>query len=481
MAKKELYICKNCGRKEVKWFGQCPSCKEYNTAEEIKEDLNTPSNIASIKVTSKKKAKLLKDISENKDNRLITNLTEFDRVMGGGIVSDSITIMTAPPGAGKSTICLQVCDRIVDLGKNVLYASGEESSSQIKGRAKRLNIKNLDKIWILDDSNMDLLAAEIKEKEIDFFILDSINAFYLNEYLPSRANNPTQVLGCSELVRNICKGSDKPISCIMIGQMTKDDELAGSRSLEHLVDTYLRLEGEREDSLRILQAVKNRFGNTDESGFFNMTEEGLECIDNPSEYFMTEREESVIGSSLTVLREGSRPVIAEIESLVSASFSQYPSRIGDSLRKDQLNTLISILEQRAGLNFYNKNVIIKTGGNLKLKDNSSSLAILLAIASSAYKTPLELKSAYLADVGLTGELKKIPNIEQRLKELDRRGYSKAYIAKGYNFKSSFKLDSLKIEECKTIREVINKEIISRKGTKIDDTSEETSSPSKEDS
>lgn len=463
MAKREQYICSNCGRKEVKWFGQCPSCKEYNTAEEIKEDFSAPSNVAKIRAISKKEAILLKDIERNKNDRLLTKIPEFDRVMGGGIVSDSITIMTAPPGAGKSTLCLQVCDKIVDLGKNVLYASGEESSSQIKGRAERLEIKNTDKLLILDDANMDVIAENIKNKNIDFFILDSINSVYLNEYLPSRAGNPSQILGCSELIRSICKQGSKPVSCIMIGQMTKEDELAGSRSLEHLVDTYLRLEGEREDSLRILQAVKNRFGNTDESGFFNMTEEGLESIENPSEYFMTEREEAVVGSALTVLREGSRPVIAEIESLVSASFLPYPSRIGDSLRKDQLNTLISILEQRAGMNFYNKNVIIKTGGNLKLKDNSSSLAILMSIASSGYKTSLELKSAYLADVGLTGELKKIPNIEQRLRELDRRGYTKAYIAKGYNFKSSFKLDNLNLIECKTIREVINKEILSKKG------------------
>lgn len=480
MAKREQYICSNCGRKEVKWFGQCPSCKEYNTAEEIKEDFSSPSNIAKIRVVSKKEAILLKDIERNKNDRLLTKIPEFDRVMGGGIVSDSITIMTAPPGAGKSTLCLQVCDKIVELGKNVLYASGEESSSQIKGRAERLGIKNTDKLLILDDANMDVIAENIKNKNIDFFILDSINSVYLNEYLPSRAGNPSQILGCSELIRSICKQGSKPVSCIMIGQMTKEDELAGSRSLEHLVDTYLRLEGEREDSLRILQAVKNRFGNTDESGFFNMTEEGLESIENPSEYFMTEREEAVVGSALTVLREGSRPVIAEIESLVSSSFSPYPSRIGDSLRKDQLNTLISILEQRAGMNFYNKNVIIKTGGNLKLKDNSSSLAILMSIASSGYKISLELKSAYLADVGLTGELKKIPNIEQRLRELDRRGYTKAYIAKGYNFKSSFKLDNLKLIECKTIREVINKEILSKKGYEsTNDNSFEESSKEKQ--
>ena len=453
MAKiKSSFKCSKCGSISPKWQGQCTQCKEWNTLEEYTE---TPKTNNRGNVYSNKKSTLLKNVKHNSSDRIVSGINEFDRVVGGGLVTDSITILAAPPGAGKSTLCLMICDKMIGLGKKVLYASGEESSSQIKNRAIRLKLKNIDDLWILDDSNMDIVLNEIDEKDIDFLVLDSIQTYYLNGYLPSRPGNPTQVLECADALRQVCKRGDKPISSIIIGQMTKEDELAGNRALEHLVDTYLRLDGDSDESLRILQSMKNRFGNTGETGFFNMTELGLESIENPSEFFMMSRDKAVVGTSLTVIKEGTRPIIAEIESLVSNSFTPYPSRIGDALRREQLNTLISILEQRANINLYNKNVVIKTSGGIKLIEPSVNLAILMTIASSFYKKEIELGSVFIADVGLTGELKKVPNLESRLKELDRLGYKKVYVAKNTKPKGT-KFKNISIIECNTLKEVIDK-------------------------
>lgn len=451
MKNKIQYKCNKCGKTFSKWTGQCTSCKEWNSLEEFIENESNKTKI----ISNGKKAVLLKDVKNNSASRIKTGIIEFDRVMGGGVVNDSVTIMSAPPGCGKSTLCLMICDKLLSLGKKGIYASGEESASQIKNRAIRLGLTNIDKLWIIDDTNLDCVIDELKNTNSDFLILDSIQTFYLNEFLPSRAGNPTQVIECASIITDFCKRNPaKPLMAILIGQMTKDDELAGSRALEHLVDTYLRMYGDSDDTLRILEPIKNRFGNTGENGFFNMTETGLECIDNPSEYFMTERVNPIIGTSLTVLKEGSRPIITEIESIVSKSFTSYPSRIADCLRRDQLNTLIPILEQRAGLNLIDKNVIIKTSGGIKLVEPSSNLAILMTITSSYKKIAIDKKVVFIADVGLTGELKKVPNLETRIKELDRMEYNKVYIAKNALSKP-LTLKKIKIIECETLKDVIN--------------------------
>lgn len=448
MAKiKKAYQCTNCGHSQGVWAGQCPSCKKWGSLVEIvvKEEKNQ--NI----IFEENKAKKLKSIEVNKDLRIKSSYKEFDRVMGDGLIRDSVSILTARPGAGKSTLLLQLSKSYADMGLKVLYVSGEESESQIKSRADRIMAKLPENVWILSTNSMDQAISEIKKIDADIVFLDSIQTFSLREF-DNKQGSPTQTIEVANKAVEIAKDSKKKRAIIMIGHMTKANEMAGLRTLEHLVDTVLILDGESDEDLRVLTTSKNRFGRTGEIGLFSMTEDGLLEISNPSQYFISQRDSDVEGSAIAVTKEGSRLLEVEIESLVSKSFLPYPQRIGDSLRKDELNTLISILQERAGLNLFDYNVIIKTTGGLKLSEPSVNLAIMVSIASSFLKKSVSDKTVFIAEVGLTGELKKVPQIRQRLKELERLGYEKCFIAKNSLDISEFK--SLKVIELANIREVL---------------------------
>ncbi|MBQ3615596.1 MAG: DNA repair protein RadA [Anaerotignum sp.] len=448
---KTVYKCTNCGYKSPKWAGKCPDCGEWNTFEEAEEAKN---NGKVVKAVSKQPVSRLFEVETGNDQRLLTGITEFDRVMGGGIVRDSVTIITSPPGGGKSTLSLMAAAALAKQGHRVLYASGEESDSQIKNRADRILETIEQNIFILADTSMDRVLEAISEVDPDLIILDSIQTFSLAEFLPSRAGNPTQTMECASALVSVAKNKKRPRAALMIGQMNKSDEIAGLRALEHLVDAVLVLEGEGADELRCLVATKNRFGSTGEMGFFTMTEAGLVSIENPSEYFVTKRQkgEDVSGSALTVLKEGSRPVIAEIESLVSASFTPYPSRISETMKKDTMNTLISILEQRGNVKLYDKNVVIKTTGGLYLKEQAANLAVLMSIASSVYNKPIPSNWAFLADVGLTGELKRVPSMESRVKELDRMGFEKVFVPVGGVRETN--LEHMEVVEVKSLSQLL---------------------------
>lgn len=448
MAKiKKAYQCTNCGHSQGVWAGQCPSCKKWGSLVEVvvKEEKNQ--NI----IFEENKAKKLKSIEVNRDLRIKSSYKEFDRVMGDGLIRDSVSILTARPGAGKSTLLLQLSKSYADMGLKVLYVSGEESESQIKSRADRIMAKLPENVWILSTNSMDQAISEIKKIDADIVFLDSIQTFSLREF-DNKQGSPTQTIEVANKAVEIAKDPKKKRAIIMIGHMTKANEMAGLRTLEHLVDTVLILDGESDEDLRVLTTSKNRFGRTGEIGLFSMTEDGLLEISNPSQYFISQRDNDVEGSAIAVTKEGSRLLEVEIESLVSKSFLPYPQRIGDSLRKDELNTLISILQERAGLNLFDYNVIIKTTGGLKLSEPSVNLAIMVSIASSFLKKSVSDKTVFIAEVGLTGELKKVPQIRQRLKELERLGYEKCFIAKNSLDISEFK--SLKVIELANIREVL---------------------------
>lgn len=457
MKTKIYYRCSQCGKENIKWSAKCFECGAYGTMEEFeaavkgKESIKRSTNARIPKNGSLR----LTDVQTENSDRIVSSLGEFNRVMGGGIVRDSVSIITAKPGAGKSTLLLQVAQDIAGQGKKVLYASGEESDSQIKSRAQRILKSISENIYLVTDNSMDEVLAQLDAVDPDLIIVDSIQTFVLEEQQPSRAGSPTQTMECANAMVRIAKNKIRPRAVIFVGQMNKNEEMAGLRALEHLVDTVLVIEGESEEELRELQSTKNRFGSTGEMGFFKMTEEGLLSIDNPSEYFMTIRDEKdkVSGSALTVVREGTRPVILEIESLVSTSFMPYPTRIAEGLKREQLGILISILEQRAKFNLLNKNVVIKTTGGLRVKENAINLGIMMSIVSSFSEKPVPNDAVFIADVGLTGELKKVPSMEQRVRELDRMGFARVYVAKGsFGRRASF--EHIKVIEKKTLQEVI---------------------------
>ncbi|MEC0229884.1 DNA repair protein RadA [Paenibacillus alba] len=455
MKKKTIYKCTSCGQEHPKWQGSCNSCREWNTLEE-EDIINAPSG-GQKGITKKKNViinRLTDTVSQNSD-RIVTKYNEFNRVMGGGIVKDSVTIITAVPGAGKSTLLLQISDDVAKQGLKVLYASGEESDSQIKRRAERVLQNIHQNVWVYSDNSLNNVLGCIDQVDPDLIIIDSIQTFVLEEY-PQRPGSPTQTMECANALLKVAKDAQRPRAIIMVGQMTKDNELAGLRALEHLVDAVLVLEGEEGEELKQLFSTKNRYASTGELGFFTMGEQGLTPIDNPSEFFMTQRDENdvVSGSALTVVKEGTRPIILEIESLVSTTFMPYPSRIAECLKKDHVNTLISIMEQRANMPLHDKNVVVKTTGGMRLKEQSSNLAAIMSIVSSCKNQGIPNDTVFIADIGLTGELKKVPTLEVRVRELERMGFKRVYVALN-GLKSTTTFSTIKVIPCKTLSQVIH--------------------------
>lgn len=450
---KSVFKCSSCGYESSKWVGRCSECGNWNTFEE--KIIENQKNARTAAARTTKPIVRLTEVKSGNSDRIVTGIHEFNRVMGGGIVKDSITIITAKPGAGKSTLLLQVAGDVASKGLKVLYASGEESESQIKSRADRLFDKIEHGVWVYSDNSMDNVLSVVSQVDPDLLIVDSIQTFVLEGFPGSRAGSPTQTMECANELLKLAKDPIRPRAVFLVGQMNKSEEIAGLRALEHLVDTVLILDGDNEEELRGLSVSKNRFGSTWERGYFSMTEIGLESIDNPSEYFMTTRDknERVSGSSLTVVKDGSRPIIVEIESLVSKTYTPFPSRIGECIRREHLNTLISILEQRGKISLYDKDVVIKTTGGLKFKEPAVNLSIIMSIVSSVYDKEIPNDTVFISDVGLTGELKKVPSLELRIRELDRRGFKNVYVAKNALIRT-LDIKNIKVHEVKSLQEVI---------------------------
>lgn len=430
MAKiKTSYICSECGFESPKWYGKCPSCGEWNT---LNEELNSQQtkNSFSNSFSTVNQVLALDDICGENDERIPTKIEEFDRVLGGGIVKGSLVLLSGDPGIGKSTILLQICQNLGSKGQKILYVSGEESANQIKLRAVRIGVttKNL---FILSQTDLATIIECIKAEKPDIVIIDSIQTM-VYEQVNSSAGSITQVRECTNVFMHTAKGLGIPI--FIVGHVNKDGAIAGPKVLEHIVDTVLYFEGERNYSYRILRGVKNRFGSTNEIGVFEMTADGLKEVLNPSLMMISGRPKNTSGTCVACVMEGTRPILAEVQGLVCATGFGTPRRMSTGFDYNRMSMLLAVLEKRAGYFFNNMDAYVNVVGGLKLDEPAADLTVALALVSSLKDKAVDDKTIAFGEVGLAGEIRAVNNCEQRISEAKRLGFERCIIP-FHNYKS----------------------------------------------
>jgi DNA repair protein RadA/Sms len=423
---KTVFVCQQCGFESPKWAGQCPSCQAWNTlVEEVKaqETKKAPSRTRSFTDFSSKVVKL-SESKAVKEPRIETHISEFDRLLGGGLVKGQLTLLAGAPGIGKSTLMLQVAAEL-SKERKVLYISGEESIGQISGRAQRLGVSG-ENIFLHCETDIQKIVESVESVNPDVLILDSIQTVYHPEFTSS-AGTIAQVRECtSELVR-LCK--PKGIITFVLGHVTKDGELAGPKILEHMVDCVLYFDTEKDNVLRLLRPHKNRFGSTGEIGLFKMTAHGLESVENASEYFaQTSRTHALKGRAYSLALEGSRPLLTEIQALVSPTRYPFPRRVATGIDLNRCLMLFAALEKHIGLSLDNKDIFVSLAGGVKLKDPALDLAVCAALISSAKDIAIPYDTVFMAEVGILGQVAKVPLIDRRLEEAQRLGFSRALTA-----------------------------------------------------
>ena len=419
---KTAYICQKCGAASPKWLGKCPECGEWGT---IIEELVAPSSTTPRQSLGQEKPISINDVKIITSTRLTSDIKEFDRILGGGIVVGSAILIGGDPGIGKSTILLQVCNKLALGGIKVLYISAEESVYQTKIRAERLNI-NSDNLWIVSETNIALIAAYIEEYKPNLVVLDSIQMVYKPE-IPSSPGTLTQVRESAMDLVYLCKRSN--ICLFLVGHITKEGSLAGPKSLEHLVDTVLYFEGDRFQSFRILRAVKNRFGSTNEIGIFEMKESGLTEVANPSELFISQANEDIAGTVVVSTLIGSRPFLLEVQALTSRAYYASPTRRVSGVDFNRTVMILAVLERRLGLTLGSQDVYVNVVGGVKIDEPAADLGIALAVFSSYKNKPIPKGIAFIGEVGLTGEIRPVNQIETRIQEASRLGFNKIVIPK----------------------------------------------------
>jgi len=426
---KTAFFCSNCGYESAKWSGKCPSCDQWNTfvEEVITKDNRLAESDWKKNTAGKKDVRTvsLNEVVSAEEKRIITADAELNRVLGGGIVTGSIVLVAGEPGIGKSTLFLQ--NGLLLKDHTVLYISGEESEQQIKMRADRLKMQN-DQFYLLTETSTQAIFQEIKKLKPSLVIVDSIQTLQ-SPYIESSAGSVSQIRECTSELQRFAKDSHTPV--FLIGHITKDGGIAGPKILEHMVDTVLQFEGDRHYAYRILRTLKNRFGSTAELGIYEMTEDGMRGVSNPSELLITQKEEQLSGIAIAATIEGLRPLLIEVQALVTPSIYGTPQRTVSGFDLRRLQLLLAVLEKRGGFHFGVKDVFLNIAGGLKVEDPSIDLAVLCALLSSYEDTPLSPHYCFAGEVGLSGEIRAVGRVEQRIAEAEKLGFEKIFVSR-YN-------------------------------------------------
>lgn len=421
MAKiKSVYICSECGYESPKWYGKCPSCGEWNTMnEEIKDTSKSSPTVKSRSFSSYAKPYSITEISTDDEHRYDTGCKELNRVLGGGIVKGSLILLGGDPGIGKSTVLMQIC-QFMGSSLKILYVSGEESKRQLKLRANRLGV-NSPNLYVMTETDVEVVCEQIKNVKPDLVMVDSIQTMNLTE-LNSSTGSVTQVRECTNMLMRTAKGMDVPM--FVVGHVNKEGSIAGPKVLEHIVDTVLHFEGDKQMACRILRAVKNRYGSTNEIGVFEMTDTGLKEVENPSVMLLSGRPKNVSGTCVTCTIEGSRPILAETQGLATQSGYGNARRMATGYDYNRLSMLLAVLEKRAGYYFSNNDAYINIVGGLRVDEPAIDLSIAMALISSLKDTPVDENAVVFGEIGLAGEIRSVSQAQMRINEAVRLGFTR---------------------------------------------------------
>ena len=435
---KSKWVCQNCGYESFSYLGRCPDCGQFSTfVEEVteKETLKKQTNATPMPVTS------IKEIEIDNKTRVLTNFEELDRVLGGGFVQGSLVLLAGDPGIGKSTLILQSCNKICEQNKKILYVCAEESTAQVKLRAQRLGV-NSENLFVTAQNCLDEVISNINEIKPDFLIVDSIQAVY-TETILSTSGSVSQIRECTNILMRLAK--EKNITTVIIGHVTKEGNIAGPRVLEHMVDCVINFEGDKYKTYRLIRSIKNRFGSTNEVGIFNMEDNGLVEIKNPSELFLQDKDNTqTSGSTIIATVEGTRVLLLEVQALVTSTSYPAPRRVARGVEYNRLLQILAVLEKRIGLNLSKKDVYVNVIGGIDITEPAGDLGVALAILTCEKDKVVPPDTAIIGEIGLNGEIRSVSNIEKRLKEMVKLGFKKAIIPR-ISKQTENKLKSLDIE------------------------------------